>query len=142
MLCSSTGASGSARTRSGGASSGRGAATSGASGAATGGAGEAPPFDAALAAQGQQVFTNLGCAGCHRSDGAGIGPALEGLYNTEQRMADGSVVIADEAYIIESIRNAAAKIVEGYQPVMPVYGNQLSDDQVRQLVEYIKSLGD
>jgi len=57
-------------------------------------------------------------------------------------MADGSVVIADEAYIIESIRNSAARIAEGYQPVMPVYGNQLSDDQVRQLVEYIKSLGD
>lgn len=126
---------------SGGASSGSGTSTSGTSGGATGG-GATPSFDAALAAQGKQVFTNLGCAGCHRSDGAGIGPALEKLYNSEVRLADGSVVTADEAYLIESIRNAAAKVVEGYQPVMPVYGNQISDDQVRQLVEYIKSLGD
>ncbi len=130
----------------GGASGTSGMSSSGSSGASATGseaAGAAvPAFDQALAAQGERVFTNLGCVGCHRSDGAGIGPSLNGLYNTEQRLADGSSVIADVAYLEESIRNSAAKVAEGYQPVMPAYGNQLSDDQVRQLIEYIKSLGE
>lgn len=109
--------------------------------AAPAGGGAPVEFDAALAAQGEQIFTSLGCVACHRSDGAGIGPSLDGRYNTEETMADGSTVLADEAYLIESILNSTAKVVEGYQPVMPAYQGQLSDDQVAQLVEYIKSLG-
>lgn len=97
-------------------------------------------FNAELAAQGEQIFTNLGCVACHRSDGAGIGPSLVGRYNSEERFADGSTALADEAYLIESILNPTARVVEGYQPVMPPYQGQLSDDQVAQLVEYIKSL--
>lgn len=98
-------------------------------------------FDAALAAQGEQLFANVGCAGCHRGDGAGIGPGLDGLYNRERALADGSTVVADEAYLSESILNSTAKVAEGYQPIMPAYQGQLDDDQVAQLVEYIKSLG-
>jgi mono/diheme cytochrome c family protein len=97
-------------------------------------------FDAALAAQGEQLFASVGCAGCHRSDGAGIGPSLNGIYNQPQTLTDGSTAVADEAFLIESILNPTAKVVEGYQPIMPPYQGQLSDDQVAQLVEYIKSL--
>ncbi len=95
-------------------------------------------FDAALAAQGDQVFANLGCASCHNS---GVGPALQGLYNSERPLADGSTITADEAYLIESILNSQARVAEGYQPIMPPYQGQISDDQLAQLVEYIKSLG-
>lgn len=105
------------------------------------GGGEPIEFDAALAAQGEQLFTSLGCVGCHRGDGAGIGPSLEGLYTAERPLADGGTVTADEAYLIESILNAQARVAEGYNPVMPAYQGQLGDDQVAQLVEYIKSLG-
>jgi mono/diheme cytochrome c family protein len=97
-------------------------------------------FDAALAAQGEQLFASVGCAGCHRSDGAGIGPSLNGIYNQPQTLTDGSTAVADEAFLIESILNPTAKVVEGYQPIMPPYQGQLSDEQVAQLVEYIKSL--
>jgi mono/diheme cytochrome c family protein len=105
---------------------------------------DAPPieFDAALAAQGEQIFTNLGCANCHRGDGAGIGPSLEGRYGRERPLADGSTVLVDEAYVSESILNSTAKVAEGYQPIMPPYQGQLDDDQVAQLIEYIKSLGE
>lgn len=99
-------------------------------------------FDAALATQGEQLFANIGCAGCHRGDGAGIGPSFQGLYNNERPLADGSTVTADEAYLIESILNSQARVAEGYNPVMPAYQGQLSDDQVAQLVEYIKSLAE
>lgn len=125
----------------GGGSGMRGSVGASPDAAATESAGGAPIFDPTLAAQGERLFTNLGCVGCHRSDGAGIGPALQGVYNREQRLVDGRTVIADEAYLSESIRDAGAKIVEGYQPIMPSYGGQLSDEQIRQLVEYIKSLG-
>ena len=64
-----------------------------------------------------------------------------GIYNAEQPLADGTTITADEAYLIESIINAQAKVVQGYQPIMPAYGSQLNESQVTQLVEYIKSLG-
>ena len=101
----------------------------------------APVFDAALAAQGEQIFASLGCVGCHRTDGVGPGPSLVGIYNAEKPLADGTTITADEAYLIESIINAQAKVVQGYQPIMPAYGSQLNESQVAQLVEYIKSLG-
>jgi cytochrome c oxidase subunit 2 len=98
------------------------------------------PFDADLAAQGQQLFASLGCAGCHQDVDA-VGPTLRGVYNTPQPLTDGSSVVADEAYLRESILDSTAKVVEGYQPIMPPYQGQLEDAQVDQLVEYIKSLG-
>ncbi|MFV9506330.1 MAG: c-type cytochrome [Oscillochloridaceae bacterium umkhey_bin13] len=99
-------------------------------------------FDATLAAQGQQLFANLGCVGCHRDDGVGLGPGLNGLYNRPRPLEGGESVVADEAYLIESILQPGARMAQGYQPIMPSYQGQLSDEQVRQLVEYIKSLGE
>jgi mono/diheme cytochrome c family protein len=98
-------------------------------------------FDAALAAQGEQIFANIGCAGCHRSDGAGLGPSLVRVYNTDQPLEAGGTAKADDAYLRESILNSTAKVVKGYTPVMPPYQGKLTDDQVAQLIEYIKSLG-
>ncbi len=99
-------------------------------------------FDAALAAQGEQIFVSLGCIGCHRLDAPGIGPSLVGVYGSEQTLEGGGTALADEAYLRESILNSSAKIVAGYQPVMPPYQGQLNDSQVQQLLEYIKSLAD
>lgn len=91
---------------------------------------------------GRQLFTDLGCAGCHRSDGLGIGPNLEGLHTSEVRLTDGSLVFADENYLRESILNPGAKIAAGYTNVMPSYEGQVSEDQINQLLAYIKSLAD
>lgn len=95
-----------------------------------------------MALVGAQLFSNLGCASCHRNDGAGAGPSLQGLFGNEERLADGSTIVADEAYLAESILNSQAKVVAGYQPIMPAYAGQLSEDQVNQLIAYIKSLSD
>ncbi|RRR71271.1 MAG: cytochrome c oxidase subunit II [Candidatus Viridilinea halotolerans] len=91
---------------------------------------------------GSQLFaTGLGCASCHRNDGLGIGPNLEGIYGTEVRLDNGELVFADENYLRESILNPAAKVATGYANVMPTYDGQVSEDQMNQLLAYLKSLG-
>ena len=93
------------------------------------------------AAQGEQLFQSLGCATCHRTDTQGRGPVLTGVFGKLQRMQGGQDVLADESYIRESIVNSTAKVVEGFQPIMPSYQGQVSEEQVLQLIAYIRSLG-
>ena len=93
------------------------------------------------AAQGQKVFQERGCASCHQEDRQGRGPMLQGLFGKQQPLQDGGVVTVDETYLRESILNPQAKIVAGFQPIMPTYQGQLSEEQVLQLIAYIRSLG-
>jgi cytochrome c oxidase subunit 2 len=65
---------------------------------------------------------------------------LDGLFGEPVALADGRTVIADENYLRESILNPAAKIVAGYQPLMPTYKGQLSEEELMQLIRYIKEL--
>uniref|UniRef100_UPI00263263E2 cytochrome c oxidase subunit II n=1 Tax=uncultured Chloroflexus sp. TaxID=214040 RepID=UPI00263263E2 len=94
-----------------------------------------------MAAAGGQLFASLGCVSCHPA-GGGVGPSLHGLFGTTRPLADGSTVAVDENYLRESILNPTAKVAAGYGPVMPSYDGQVSNDQLNQLVAYIKSLGD
>jgi cytochrome c oxidase subunit II len=55
-------------------------------------------------------------------------------------LADGRTVTADDAYIRESILQPNAKIVAGYQPLMPSFQGQLTEEQIIALTTYIKSL--
>lgn len=90
---------------------------------------------------GEQLFTQKACVTCHNINGkAHTGPPLNGIYNVKINMADGSLVLSDENYIRESILNPQAKIVAGYQPVMPTFQGILNDRQIDALVAYIKSL--
>jgi len=89
------------------------------------------------AVSGARLFASLGCAQCHGQNG----PTLAGVYGSTVALSDGSSVLADENYVRESIVNAPAKIVAGFPPVMPSYRGQLTDEQVEQLVAYVKSLG-
>ncbi len=93
-----------------------------------------------LAESGQQLFQQLGCGTCHRSDTQGRGPNLVGLYNKQVLLEDGRTVSADENYIRESILNPGAKIVSGFKPIMPTYQGQVSEESLMALVAYIKSL--
>jgi cytochrome c oxidase subunit 2 len=102
---------------------------------AGGTAGEAP------AAAGERLFGQYGCQSCHSNNGSGRGPSLAGLFGKEVQLQDGSVVKADEDYIRESIMNPRAKLVAGYEPIMPTFGGQIGEDGVLQLIAYIKSLG-
>jgi cytochrome c oxidase subunit 2 len=93
-----------------------------------------------LAVTGQQLFSQLGCATCHRQDTQGRGPNLAGIFNRPVLLEDGRTVVADENYIRESILQPAAKIVNGFKPIMPTFQGQISDEQLNALVAYVKSL--
>jgi cytochrome c oxidase subunit II len=93
-----------------------------------------------LADTGQQLFQQLGCATCHRSDTQGHGPTLAGIYDKQVLLEDGRTVTADDNYIRESILNPGAKIVSGFKPIMPTYQGQVSEESLMALVAYIKSL--
>ena len=96
---------------------------------------------ASLAAAGEATFQQLGCSGCHRPDGGGAGPSLVGIFGQPQPLEGGQTAIADEQYIRESILRPNVQIVAGYQPIMPSYEGQISEEQLLQLIEYIRSQG-
>ena len=93
-----------------------------------------------LTDEGQQLFSDFACNTCHRPDLKGRGPVLEGLFGSAVTLQSGEKVVADEAYIRESILMPAAKITAGYQPIMPTFQGQVSEEQLLALVEYVKSL--
>ena len=94
----------------------------------------------AMSVSGQQVFEQMGCATCHRSDTQGRGPNLAGIYGKQIILDDGRTVMADENYLRESILNPAVKVVSGFKPIMPTYQGQISEETLAELVSYIKSL--
>jgi cytochrome c oxidase subunit II len=93
-----------------------------------------------LSGTGEQVFAQLGCATCHRSDATSRGPSLAGVFGSPVKLEDGRTVTADENYIRESILDPGAKIVSGYKPVMPTFQGLVSEEQLNALVAYVKSL--
>ena len=94
-----------------------------------------------LAENGQKLFEDLACGNCHKADGSGRCPTLVNLFGSTVPLTSGATVKADEAYIRESILQPAAKVVAGYQPVMPTFQGLVTEEGVLELVEYIKSLG-
>jgi cytochrome c oxidase subunit II len=89
---------------------------------------------------GEKLFAEKACSTCHLSNGTGRAPSLNGVYGGTVHLADGSNVTADDAYIRESILVPSAKIVAGYQPLMPAFQGQLTEEQIMSLTAYIKSL--
>jgi cytochrome c oxidase subunit II len=90
---------------------------------------------------GKDLFENkLGCASCHAGGPQQRGAKLEGIFNKEVRLVGGQTVTADEAYIRNSILNPSSQVVEGYQPIMPTFKGQVTEEQLVSLVAYIKSL--
>ncbi len=90
---------------------------------------------------GEALFQRTGCETCHKAEGDGRGPQLRGLFGKEVLLADGRKVVADESYLRESILDPKRTVVAGYQPIMPTYVSQLSEEDVVALIAYIKSLG-
>jgi cytochrome c oxidase subunit 2 len=92
---------------------------------------------------GARLYQSRGCQGCHSVDGtANIGPTFKEIFGDDHALADGSSVTVDEDYIRESILEPQAKIVAGYQPVMPTYQGKLSDREITAIIEYIKTLNE
>ena len=91
--------------------------------------------------QGKDLFENkLGCASCHAGGPAQRGAKLEGIFNHDVKLVGGTTVKADEQYIRTSILNPASQVVEGFQPIMPTFKGQVTEEQLNSLVAYIKSL--
>ena len=97
--------------------------------------------EVSMAAAGERKFQELGCVTCHRGDSEGRGPNLQGLFGRPVTLASGETVPADESYIRESIVNPAAKVVAGYQPIMPAYQGLVTEEGLTHLVAYVQSLG-
>ncbi|MFL6300081.1 MAG: cytochrome c oxidase subunit II [Terriglobales bacterium] len=96
--------------------------------------------EGSMAASGEKLFLQLGCSTCHRADSGARGPNLNGLFGSTVQLSDGRKVVADEGYVRESIQNPPAKVVAGFQPIMPSFQGQISEEGILQLVEYVKHL--
>ncbi|WP_348675765.1 cytochrome c oxidase subunit II [uncultured Abyssibacter sp.] len=98
------------------------------------GEGESP------ARAGERLFTAYGCSGCHRGDGTVRAPRLDGIAGRPVVLASGGTVIADGAYLRDSILLPQKHVVAGYEPVMPSYQGQIGEDEILQIVTYLQSL--
>jgi cytochrome c oxidase subunit 2 len=113
---------------------------------------ENPSFDPAtrpeatpdMIAAGRDLFQTMQCNACHRVDSTALqpstGPVLEGLYGRTVPLQNGRQVVADEQYLRESILYPQNKLAQGYPAVMPTFQGQISEENLIQLVAYLKSL--
>jgi cytochrome c oxidase subunit 2 len=93
-----------------------------------------------LPAAGEALFVRLACATCHKADGTGRGPSLVGQFGRPAKLASGETVAVDESYVRESILTPQAKLLAGFPPIMPTFKGLVTEDQLLQLIAYIKSL--
>jgi cytochrome c oxidase subunit 2 len=89
---------------------------------------------------GEKLFADLACITCHKHDSSGRGPSLLGVFGNAVKLADGRTIVADENYLRESIVNSQAKRVAGFEPIMPVFQGMVSEENLLQLIAYIKTL--
>jgi cytochrome c oxidase subunit 2 len=98
------------------------------------------PTEQPLVAQGEELFRALGCSGCHGPNSTVRAPRLDGVYGHPVALSDRRTVVADEAYIRDSILQPLKDVAAGYDPVMPAFQGLISDADLSKLVAYIKSL--
>jgi len=107
---------------------------------ACGGDGDQPDLPPEAEA-GRDLVRSNGCASCHGANGqGGVGPAFTGLYGSEVTLDDGTTVVADAAYLRESITDPRAKIVDGYGLPMPT--TELDDAEIESIITYIAALAE
>jgi cytochrome c oxidase subunit 2 len=91
-------------------------------------------------ASGEELFVSKGCATCHRPDSSARAPILTGAFGKPVTLLDGKSTDFDDTYLRESIVNPGAKVVHGYQPIMPTFKDQLTEEEIMQLVRYVRDL--
>ncbi len=97
-----------------------------------------------MAKQGEALFIRYHCMGCHGGSQTVRAPRLEGVYGHQVPIQEGSTVrfvTADTRYIRDSILLPKSQIAAGYEAVMPSYQDQISEEELLKILEYIKSLG-
>jgi cytochrome c oxidase subunit II len=103
---------------------------------------ESGKAEGSLASLGEKMFQQYGCTTCHRPDSGARGPNLEGVYGRPVRLQDNRVVIADDNYIRNHLLNPGIEIVNGFQPIMPTFRGVINEEQMVQIIAYIKSLSE
>ncbi len=90
---------------------------------------------------GSELYVKRACNTCHSLDGTrNVGPTFQGIWGRQEVMKDGTQITVDENYVRESILNPQAKIVTGYEPVMPTYQGLLKPREVDALIAFLKGL--
>jgi cytochrome c oxidase subunit II len=93
-----------------------------------------------LAVRGALRFRELGCAGCHGAQAAVHAPKLDGLFGTEVKLRDGRSVLVDERFIRDAVLLPTQDVPAGYEPSMPSFRGQIGEEEMLEIIEYIKSL--
>ena len=93
---------------------------------------------ASLAQSGERLFASMGCNQCHNNSPSARGPSLAGVYGSKLQLANGSSVLVNDAYLRDAILNPSQHVTAGYNPIMPTYQGQISEDGLIDLVEFIK----
>ena len=97
-------------------------------------------FSDEQAMRGQQVSTDYGCIACHTVDGSpGVGPSWLGMWGRTETLSDGSTVVVDQDYFVESLLNPGRHIVDGYPNVM--MRSFVTDQEIIDLMAFARSLG-
>jgi cytochrome c oxidase subunit 2 len=91
-----------------------------------------------LEASGQRSFARLGCAGCHEGSNTARAPTLGGLAGTQVPLEKGGTVLADDAFLRDKILNPDSNKIVGYKQVMPTYKGIIKEDEMNQLVAFIR----
>ncbi len=94
-----------------------------------------------MAARGAQRYRQLGCGGCHGAQATVRAPRLEGLFGTQVPLRDGRSVLADERFIRDAILSPTQDVPAGYEANMPAFRGQIGEEEVLEIIEYVKSLG-
>jgi cytochrome c oxidase subunit II len=97
-------------------------------------------MEGSLAQRGARLFTDLACVTCHLDNAQGRGPSLKDIIGTTIETQAGEKVVVDEAYLRESILNSQAKVVKGFQPLMPTFQGLISEENLVALIEHVKSM--
>lgn len=98
------------------------------------------PGSGSLADRGAKLFRRLGCSGCHGDNATVHAPQLDGIYGRSVPLADGGWVQVDERYIRDAILLPAHEVAAGYAPIMPSFQGQVGEDELLELIAYIRSL--
>ncbi|HJW25196.1 MAG TPA: cytochrome c oxidase subunit II [Rhodocyclaceae bacterium] len=94
-----------------------------------------------MAARGLELFRRYGCSGCHARESSVHAPKLEGLLGRPVHLADGRSLVADEAYVRDSVLLPRKDVVAGFEPIMPSFAGQISEEDLMAIIEYIRSTG-
>jgi cytochrome c oxidase subunit 2 len=99
-------------------------------------------MDTEAVVRGEILAEQLGCRACHSTDGTpSVGPTWKGLAGSSRPLASGGSVVADDTYLVNSIIDPASQVVTSYEPIMPPdYGDTLTEQDISDLVKYIRSL--